>query len=232
MLFRSKVGSLNFLAIQTRPDIAFATGVLSRFLTNPSPQHMKACDRIFRYLAGTIGRSIVLGGSSNTSLHGYTDSDYAGDISSRRSTSGFVFFLGGGAISVQSKRQSKRQSTVALSTTEAEYFGLTRASMESSWIRQFLVELGDTPRPVKLFGDNQSSLALAENPEFHQRTKNIAVKHHYIREQVRNGFIDLWFVPTEDMSANGLTKPLTTIRHQRFVEQLRMQDIDLNILER
>ncbi|CCU76267.1 Gag-Pol polyprotein [Blumeria hordei DH14] len=226
--YQSKVGSLNFLAIQTRPDIAFATGVLSRFLTNPSPQHMKACDRVFRYLAGTINRSIVLGGKGYTALHGYSDSDYAGDISMRRSTSGFVFFLGGGAVSVQ----SKRQTTVALSSTEAEYYGLTKAAMEASWIRQFLEELGNRSKSVKLFGDNQSSLALAENPEFHQRTKHIAIKHHYKREQVQNGFIDLWFVPTEDMVADGLTKPLPTVKHQHFVEQLRMQDIDLHILEK
>ncbi|KAI0999084.1 hypothetical protein K3495_g9112 [Podosphaera aphanis] len=104
--------------------------------------------------------------------------------------------------------------------------------MEASWIRQFLEELGNRSKSVKLFGDNQSSLALAENPEFHQRTKHIAIKHHYIREQVQNGFIDLWFVPTEDMVADGLTKPLPTVKHQQFVEQLRMQDIDLRSLEK
>ncbi|KAI1007632.1 hypothetical protein K3495_g595 [Podosphaera aphanis] len=226
--YQSKVGSLNFLAIQTCPDIAFATGVLSRFLTNPSPQHMKACDRVFCYLAGKISRSIVLGGKGYTALHGYSDSDYDGDISMRRSTSGFVFFLGGGAVSVQ----SKRQTTVALSSTEAEYYELTKAAMEASWICQFVEELGNRSKSVKLLGNNQSSLALVANPKFHQRTKHIAMKHYYTGEQVQNGFIDPWFVPTEDMVADGLTKPLPTVKHQYFVEQLRMQNIDLRSLEK
>lgn len=130
--YQSKMGSITYLAIQTRSDIAFECSVLSRFLTNPSQNHINAANWLLRYIKGTQELGVQYGGkalANNTgTLHGYSDSDFAGDIELRRSTSGFVFFFVGGVISCQ----SKRQSVTALSSTEAEYYALCKATQEAA----------------------------------------------------------------------------------------------------
>jgi len=123
---------------------------------------------------------------------------------------------------------------MAQSSTEAEYVAGARNAMESAYIRQVLEELGYTGEDAKVvetYGDNQGSLSLAENPEFHQRTKHIAVKYHYIREEVRKGNISLFYVPTEEMAADGLTKPLNAAMHARFVEMLGMKPLDTSLID-
>jgi hypothetical protein len=157
-------------------------------------------------------------------LHGYSDSDFAGDIELRRSTSGFVFFFAGGVISCQ----SKRQSVTALSSTEAEYYALCKATQEAAWLRQTFRDLewkSPDVECIKIYGDSEGALSLAENPEFHQRTKHIGVKYHYIREERAKGLIKLWYCPTRDMKADGLTKALGGTKHKRFVHQLGLQPV-------
>jgi hypothetical protein len=189
---------------------------------------MDAAKWLLRYIHGIIYLTVVYGGTAvdvdveKGALHGYSDSDFAGDVELRKSTSGYVFFFAGGIISVQ----SKRQSITALSTTEAEYYGLHKAVMEATWLRYIFKELGWTSKDVKkvkIFGDNQASLQLTENPELHQRTKHIAVKYHYIREARSKGVVRFWYCPTKDMTADGLTKPLARVKHQTFVNQLGLQ---------
>jgi hypothetical protein len=198
-LYQSIIGSEMYCATQTRPDIMFALSVLSRFLTNPSPQHIAAAKRVLRYLKGTTYLGVVYGGGDpgkeDMILMGYSDADYAGYHYTFKSTSGYVFKFAGGVISCQ----IKRQSIVALSSTESEYYGLAKAAMEAAWLRQLFKELrykGKDAAKILLYGDNQSSLALAENPELHQRTKHIAVKYYYIRQQHKRELIELWFIPT------------------------------------
>jgi hypothetical protein len=229
--YQSIMGSATYLATQTRADISFTCSVLSRFLVNPSKHHMDAAKWLLRYIHGTIYLSVVYGGTAvdadveKGALHGYSDSDFAGDVESRKSTSGYVFLFAGGIISVQ----SKRQSITALSTTEAEYYGLHKAVMEATWLRYIFKELGWTSKDVKrvkIFGDNQASLQLTENPELHQRTKHIAVKYHYIREARSKGIVRFWYCPTKDMTADGLTKPLARVKHQAFVTQLGLQWVE------
>jgi hypothetical protein len=229
-LYGSKIGSLMYLAVQTRPDISYGVSVLSRFLSNPSPQHMKAADRILQYLQGTkyLGIEYRRGADDlKTRLHGYCDADFAGDKSKRKSVSGNVYFFAGGVVS----SSSKRQQTVAQSTTEAEYYALAKAVSEALWLRQIIGQImysGSDIKSVKLYGDNQGSLSLAENPEFHQRTKHIDVKHHFIREHITTGVIDLWYIASSEMAADGLTKPLTAANHAKFVQQLRMKVVKVN----
>jgi hypothetical protein len=229
--YQSKIGSLIYLATHTRPDIAFACSVLSRFLVNPSKDHIDCAGRVLRYIAGTKNLAVVYGGPAIKDdpdkgvLHGYSDSDFAGDVELRKSTSGYVFFFAGGVISCQ----SKRQTLTALSTTEAEYYGLHKAVMEATWLRYIFKELGWTSKDVKrvkIYGDNQASLQLTENPELHQRTKHIAVKYHYIREARAKGRVVFWYCGTNDMAADGLTKPLARVKHQRFVAQLGLRVIE------
>jgi Reverse transcriptase (RNA-dependent DNA polymerase) len=140
--YGSIVGSLNYLACQTRCDIAYTVSVLSRFLTNPSLAHIKAAKRVLQYLKGTKYLSIVYGGDVNNDelmkLHGFFDSDFAGDLHQRKSHSGSVFKLAGGVVSAV----SKRQSVVAQSSTEAEYYSGAKAGQESEYLRQVLNEMG------------------------------------------------------------------------------------------
>ena len=168
--YGSIIGSLNYLACQTRYNIAYTVSILSRFLTNPSPAHIKAAKRVLQYLKGTKYLSIAYGGETGNhelmKLHGYFDSDFAGDLDKRKSHSGSVFKLAGGVVSAV----SKRQSVVAQSSTEAEYYSSVKAAQESEYLRYVLEEMGykgEDTECVELYGDNQGALALAENPEFH-----------------------------------------------------------------
>ena len=222
-----------FAMIETRPDIAFATSAVSRHSKNPSRTHMEAAKHILRYLSATKDRGITFGGGDLT-IQGYSDSDWAGDKEERKSTSGYVFMLNNGPISWC----SKRQTTVALSSTEAEYMALTLAAKEATWLRLLMTELGlmtiDNESPtvnvlrgegtIALKGDNQSAIALANNPVLHARTKHIDIQHHFIRNEVLEGRIDLTYVSTEDMIADGLTKPLTHVKFFSFVRQLHMDN--------
>jgi hypothetical protein len=162
-------------------------------------------------------------------LHGYFDSDFAGDLYQRKSHSGSVFKLAGGVVSAV----SKRQLVVAQSSTEAEYYSGAKAAQESEYLRQVLTELGykgEDAKRVKLTGDNQGALSLAENPEFHQRTKHIAIRYHYLRDRVEKGRIELYYVPIDDMVADGLTKTLAATKHARFIELLNLQELPTSLL--
>jgi hypothetical protein len=190
---------------------------------------MKAADRVLQYLKGIKYLGIVYRGDIKdpmTQLHGYCDADYAGDKALRKSVSGNLYFFAGGVVS----SSSKRQPTVAQSTTEAEYYSLAKAVCEALWLLQIMGQMmysGDDIKAIRLYGDNQSSLSLAENPEFHQRTKHIDIKHHFIREHIAKGTIDLHYIPSVEMAADGLTKPLTAAKHSEFIALLRMKVIDV-----
>ena len=219
--FQSAVGSLMYAMLGTRPDIAYAVSKVSRFTSNPDKSHWQAVKRILRYLRGTVDADLVYRGPL-TQLEGYTDADWAGDKDTRRSTSGFVFSIGSGAISWS----SKRQPTVALSTCEAEYIGQTQATKEAIWLKSLLVELGtedDGPSATIIHCDNQGAIALAANPVFHARTKHINIQHHFVREKVAEGKIQLNYVPTEQQIADGLTKPLSKDRFVLFRNALGLE---------
>ena len=180
-----------------------------------------------------LKRGITYGGG-DMSVQGYSDSDWAGDREDRKSTSGYIFMLNNGPISWC----SKRQKTVALSSTEAEYMALTLAAKETIWIRLWMTELGliktdDTSPTVKVLkrecaialkGDNQSAIALVNNPVLHSRTKHIDIQSHFIRNEVIDGRINLSYIPTENILADGLTKPLTHVKFFSFIRQLHMEN--------
>ena len=211
-----------YAMLSTRPDIAFPVSAVSRYASNPTQAHWGAVQRIIRYLRTTIDYQLTFQGTLE-SLTGYTDSDWAGDRDTRRSTSGFIFHLGSGPISWQ----SKRQPIVALSTCEAEYIGQTQAAKEAIWLRNLLRELKpddkDTAKAVIIFGDNQGAIALAKNPEFHARSKHIDIRHHFVREKVAEGTVDLQYTPTECQVADGLTKPLPKDKFIQFWNALGLE---------
>ena len=211
--YASCIGSLMYAMLGTRPDIAFAVSTLSRYMAKPGPEHITAAKQVLRYLKGSINLELTFRGDLR-SLIGYTDADWAGDIDTRRSTSGYLFNIGSGSISWS----SKRQPTVSLSSCEAEYQGQTQATKEAMWLRRLLNELVDQGEPnvTIIYGDNQGALALAKNPTQHGRTKHIDIQHHFVREKQAAGEVDLRYVPTAEQLADGLTKALPGEAFRRF----------------
>ena len=207
--YQSMVGSLLYAAMATRPDIAHAVSVVSKFNANPNAAHLTAVKRILRYLKGTVNLALKYERSESGTLIGFSDADWAGDQDDRRSTTGKILFLSGGAVSWF----SKKQATVALSTAEAEYVAVSQAAQEGTWLKRLLTDLGMSDSSTVILEDNQGAIAIAKNPVNHSRTKHIDIRYHYIRECVQNGQIQVQYCPTIDMKADILTKPLT---RQRF----------------
>lgn len=218
--FREAVGSLMFLSIVSRPDISFAVNLVSRFLSNYDHTHWQAVKRIFKYLRGTVDLGIMYKSSGiELELIGYTDSDFAGDIDTRRSTSGFIFELADGPVTWS----SQRQRMVTLSTTEAEYVAASLATREALWLRQLLNDVGLTCKgPTTLKVDNQSAIRLVKNSEYHKRTKHIDIQYHFIREKYVSSEIQVINVPSEYEYADILTKALPKERFRFLRDSLGM----------
>lgn len=207
--YRALVGALMYLAVATRPDIAHAVSILSQFNERNSNIHWIAAKRVLRYLKGTIDQGLVYAPDEHT-LRGYVDADWANNTNDRRSYTGYTFLLAGAAITWE----SRKQRTVALSSTEAEYLGLSAAAKESIYLIQFMKELGfDSIASVDLFNDNNGAIKLAENASFHPKTKHIDIRHHYIREVLKKEPVTLSHLPTEHMIADVLTKGLPRTKH-------------------
>ena len=205
--YRELIGSLSYAANCTRPDISYSVNQLAQFCNNPGKAHWEAAKRVLSYLAGTVSHGLLF--SSGSKLIGYTDSDFAGDTDTRKSTTGFIFLLFGGAVAWG----SKRQSCTTLSTTEAEYVAACETTKEAMWLRYLLKQIGMLPNgPFLLLCDNQSAIRLVRNPEHHQRTKHIAVRYHFIREKQAAGDINVSYVNTRDQLADIFTKPLEPSR--------------------
>ena len=200
------VGSLMYLAVATRPDIAFTVGVLARFSTNPGKTHWNAVKHLMRYLKGTLDLGITYGGNISKEMFlTYSDADHAGDVSTRKSTGSYLVTMGGGAISWR----SKLQSIIALSTTEAEYISAVSAGQEILWLRNLLSELGyQCNGPSTLYIDNKSAIAVGKNPDHHGRMKHLDIRTYWLRQEVAKGTIKLEHIATNLMPADLLTKPL------------------------
>ena len=221
--YRSAVGSLIYLVTGTRPDIAVAVGEVSKYLENPGRLHWAAVKRILRYLKGTIEMSLRLKPES-TEVTGFCDADWAGDIDTRRSTTGYIFKFGGSPICWK----SKRQPTVALSTAEAEYMSLAHAAQTAIWLRRFLNDIGIVQKSAtKIFEDNQGCIAMAKNPVNHERTKHIDIKYHFVRELVTSGVIEISYLETEEMEADILTKGMTRDRHVKLCCAIGLQNLSV-----
>ena len=207
--YREIIGSLMFLASVSRPDIAYSVNYLSRFLNAYDRTHWNAAKRVLSYVSGTINYGILYDGNGKYgNVVGYSDSDFAGDILTRRSTSGFLFMLSYGPISWF----SQRQRMVTLSTTESEYVAASEATKEAIWFISLMSEIGHScASAINLFIDNQSAIRLIKNPEFHKRTKHIDVRFHFIRERQENGEISVKYVKSSEQLADIFTKGLTRV---------------------
>lgn len=220
-LYQSLVGTLMYAMLGSRPDIAFPVSSVSRYASNPTQTHMDAVKRIFRYLNGTQHYELTYRGTIGP-LEGYSDADWGGDAATLRSTSGFVFNIGSGAISWS----AKRQSTVSLSSCQAEYHGQTQAGKEAIWLRQLLKNLipsSSSPHATIIYCDNQGAIALAKDPRHHSRTKHIAIQHHWIRERIIDKELDLHYISTNRQMADGLTKFLSRAAFEAFRDALGLE---------
>jgi hypothetical protein len=224
--YRQAIGKLQYLAQGTRPDIAFAVGVLGRFRSQPSSAHWIGVKRILRYLGGTrdVGLTWTGGGDrGQAGLHGYADSDFMGDNKDLRSTGAYAFLFGGAAVTWR----SRKQAILATSTTEAEYMALFEAAKEAKWLKHLVEVLyggvAGRGQPVVLYEDNKSAIRDAEEPSFHPRTKHIGMQFHKTRELQQDGIVNVVYMPTAGMVADVLTKALSKKGFGEKVELLGLR---------
>ena len=217
------LGELQFLANATRPDITFAVNRLASYTADPGLQHISALKCMLRYLAGTKSYGIrYTAEPDKTNLfHGYADAAYS-NLDERKSTSGYVFIAGKGAITWR----SKKQLVVALSSTEAEYIALSEAAREACWLRSLFGELGyKQTLPTTIHGDNEGALAMAKNPQFHARAKHIEIKWHSIRQMIKRNKITVESCRGYQQTADVLTKPLPRAKHKQHTSEMGMTTI-------
>jgi hypothetical protein len=212
--YRELLGSLTYLSTTTRPDISFAVSHLGQFNNCYGEDHWTAAKRVLRYLKGTVDLGLVYEPDSDP-LTGFVDADWGSCTEDRRSFTGYIFLLNGGPVSWD----SRKQRTVALSTTEAEYMALSEGVKEAIYLQRLLQELGaDEMIGSVVFCDNKGSLRLAENPTFHARSKHIDIRHHFVRDVLRTKRVTLEHVPTDHQVADFLTKGLPKMKHSWCVE--------------
>ncbi|GJY79854.1 putative ribonuclease H-like domain-containing protein [Tanacetum coccineum] len=225
--FRGMVGSLMYL-IASRPDLVFAVCMCARYQAKPTKKHFEAIKRVFRYLKGTINMGLWYPKDNAMSLTAYADADHAGCQDSRRSTSGSAQFLGDRLVSWS----SKKQRSTAISTTEAEYIAMSGCCAQILWMRSQLKDYGFDFNKIPLYCDNKSAIALCCNNVQHSRSKHIDIRHHFIREQVENRVVELYFVETNYQLADILTKALPRERFEFLLPRLGMKSLTPETLRR
>ncbi|CAL9002382.1 unnamed protein product [Prunus brigantina] len=219
--YQRLVGKLIYLA-HTRPDIAYAVSVVSQFMHAPSEDHMAAVTRILRYLKVTPGKGLMFSKYGHTDVEGYTDADWAGSATDRRSTSGYFTFVGGNLVTWR----SKKQKVVSRSSAEAEYRGMAHGVCELLWLRRLLRDLGFGPKkPMDLYCDNKAAIAIAHNPVQHDRTKHVEVDRNFIKEKLDAEIVSFPFISYEYQLADVLTKVVSTSIFHNSLDKLGMRDI-------
>lgn len=218
--YRSLIGCIMYIAVCTRPDIAHAASLLSQFNNSHSDTHWKAAKRVLRYLKGTMDYNIVFE-KSTVGVAGYIDADWASNQVDRRSYTGYVFKIGNSAVSWE----SRKQRTVALSSTEAEYMALSEGAKEALFIRNFIYECLGKWLTITLYNDSQSAQKLCKSQINHSRSKHIDIRHHFVREVTNSEIVKLEYMPTECMPADVLTKPLSKDKHCNCISNLGLTTV-------
>ena len=217
--YQSIIGSLLYIILGTRPDVAFAVICMSQFMTNPSEDHIKKALHIIKYIKSTINAKLIYNGKSQEGILAYADADWGSDVDTRRSITGYVIKLAGAPVSWV----SRKQKTVALSSTEAEYMSLSTASSQLIWIQSLFNELGFKVHGMELNIDNQGAIFTAENNNVDRRMKHIDIKYHFCRQHVEEGRVVLLYVPTNEQQADILTKNLTHVKFQELRSKIGVQ---------
>ena len=218
--YRPVLGSVMWGQLATRLDLAFSVSLLARFQADPGIDHWSALLHVMGYIKNTIDYGLTYYRDSELSPTAFVDADYGGCKDTRRSTSGYVFTMAGGAVTWS----SKRQATVALSTVEAEYVAMSRCAQQMVWMQSWLSEAEiDYTLPGLIKGDNRGAIALTKNTKDHGKVKHIDIRHHYIRDLLKSGAITLEQVSSADNLADIFTKPLPRDHHHRLLEALNIK---------
>ncbi len=225
IMYRRIVGNLIYMTI-TRPNLNYVVGVVSQFMQTPRKPHLDAMRHILRYIKHPLQCGIFYETKSQLQVHGYTDADWADNVSDRRLTNGFMFSFGSGAVSWS----NKKQPIVALSSTEAKYRGAAIATCEVVWSQKLLSDLGQSVDVhVVIYCDNISSILLANNLVYHAKTKHIEVHYHFIKGKVLAKEIDLIHVSIEDQVADISTKALGTDKLKKFQKMISVLEVELSL---
>ena len=206
--YMNATGTQLYSAICTRPDIFYQTINLAKFNNNPGEEHVKASEDLFRYLKGTTKLGIKFSKPKSfdgkIEIRAFVDSDWAGCVDTRRSTIGFIIQIAGGPVSWK----SKTIKTIAQSSCEAEFMGLTEVCRELMWLCNFLEEIGIAFHTPKIYCDSQSAIYWSEDPIEHSRNKHMEVKYYYVRDCVAQDKVRIFKILTTYQCADLLTKPL------------------------
>src|SRR5258707_12322929 len=204
----------------------FAIHYLSQHSIAPGDERLTAMKRVYRYLNGTPDLGLTYHGNRlNDDLMGFADSDWAGDPNSRRSVSGYAFMFCGAVVSWS----AKKQPTIALLSTEAEYMVMTHAGKEAIFLEHLYSDVGiPILVPIFLLVNNRSAIALAENPIFHAQSKHIEVCHHWVHEKIEDGTIKLDYIPMADQITDIFTKPLNSEKFKKFCNTLGLVLVKLH----
>lgn len=204
----------------TRPDLSFVVSKLSQYCSNPNQSHWVAAKHVLRYIKAAIDYVLSFKSCDELKLEGYSDADWASSKDDRKSISGFCFRLSETSALISWK--SRKQASVALSTCEAEYMALALAMQESLYLQQLLISLNviKTDKPINMYEDNQSTIASANNPVNHQRSKHVDIKYHFIRDLLNKNVVKLVYCPTDSMIADIMTKPIVKCKLENFKNDL------------
>ncbi|GKB93321.1 retrovirus-related pol polyprotein from transposon TNT 1-94 [Tanacetum coccineum] len=203
----------------TPVDLVFAVCMCARYQSRPTKKHIEVVKRVFRYLQGTINMGLWYPKDTAMTLTAYADADHAGCQDTRRSTSGSAQFLGDKLVSWS----SKKQTSTSISSTEAEYIAMSGCCAQILWMRSQLSDYGFAYNRIPMYCDNKSAIALCCNNVQHSRSKHIDIRHHFIREQVEKGVVELYFVRTEYQLADIFTKALPRERFEFILPRLGMK---------
>jgi hypothetical protein len=222
-LYIQIIRSLMYLT-NTMSDICFAVNTLSQYLVEPRCVHLTTAKHVMRYFQGTLDFGLSYNGDHDFRLIGYIDSDWAGSVSDRKSTSRCCFSLG----SAMTSWQSKKQSSIALNMTETEHIAACSASFEVIWLQKLLTCLFDLEmEAIMILCDNQSCIKMTENPVFRDKSKHLEIRYHYICDMVQRGAVKLQYVGTYEQVADVLTKPLSHVKFEYFQDKIGIVRKDL-----
>ena len=219
-LYQQVIGKLMYLTSCTRPDLAFSVSLLSRFSSSPKEKHWRCITTLLKYVNSTKNLSLTYPSGTTSTLIGYSDSDHAGNLDDRKSTSGFVFMLGGCCVSWK----SSKQKTVSISSTEAEYVALSNSAQEAIWLRSLLQELGYRQQTTILYNDNLSSHQIVKGSTS-SRSKHIDVRHHFIRDHVSKKQLEIKYLSTTELPADMFTKAVCKTQHNKCMNSINLINV-------